>query len=142
MTIHLLKVAVGAETVEDLIERQKAWHVTNGAGETIFRVRTRQTPRRQDELLAGGSLYWIIKGFVRARQRILAFEPTVIDGRDHMLIHLEEPITKTQLHPRGPHQGWRYLKPEASPADLEESDAVYESMPPKLLNSLKELALL
>ncbi|MEM6833708.1 MAG: DUF1489 domain-containing protein [Pseudomonadota bacterium] len=142
MPLHLIKVAVGAETVDDLCERQKAWLVEDKTGKTVFRVHTRQTPRRQEELFPDSSLYWIIKGFIRARQQILAFEPTTRDGRDMLLIHLDPTVVITQLVPRGPHQGWRYLKDFDAPPDVEGLESNYQEMPAKLLHSLRELALI
>lgn len=147
MPLHLLKIAVGAASVENLEARQKAWHVRDEKGRTVFRVRTRQTPKRQAELLEGGSLFWIVKGFISARQDIWGFEPTVMDGRNMMLIHLNPVIVKTQLAPRGPHQGWRYLKPEDAPEDLGKAGANSSgrgiaAMPPAMQRSLRDLALI
>lgn len=147
MTLHLLKVAVGAPSVDTLEKRQKAWHVKSETGQTVFRVRTRQTPKRQDELLEGGSLYWIIKGFISARQDIVGFEPTVMDGKNFMLIHLTPKIIKTELSPRGPHQGWRYLKAEDAPGDLGAGQKAGKgnavaAMPPAMQRTLRDLALI
>lgn len=147
MPLHLLKIAVGASSVETLETRQKAWHVRDEKGRTVFRVRTRQTPKRQEELLEGGSLFWIVKGFISARQEIWGFEPTVMDGRNMMLIHLNPSIIKTQLAPRGPHQGWRYLKPEDAPEDLAKASDPggvrgIAAMPPAMQRSLRDLALI
>lgn len=147
MTLHLIKIAVGAPSVDALQSRQKAWHVKNGDGETVFRVRTRQTPKRQAELLDGGSLYWIIKGFISARQDIWNFEPTVMDGKNYMLIHLNPKIQLTELSPRGPHQGWRYLKAEDAPADVVAGQKAgaptgVAAMPPALQRRLRALALI
>jgi len=147
MPLHLLKVAVGASSVDTLSQRQKAWYVEDKQGRTVFRVRTRQTPKRQDELLQGGSLYWIIKGFISARQEIWDFEQAVMDGRKYMLIHLNPEVIKTQLSPRGPHQGWRYLKPDAAPTDLaagQSPDALtgVAAMPIGLQRRLRDLALI
>lgn len=147
MALHLLKIAVGAASVEALESRQKAWHGRDAKGRTVFRVRTRQTPKRQEELLEGGSLYWIVKGFISARQDIWGFEPTVMDGRNYMLIHLNPKIIKTELSPRGPHQGWRYLKAEDAPTDLTSGTAGARptgvaAMPPAMQRSLRELALI
>lgn len=147
MPLHLVKIAVGAPSVEGLEARQKAWHVKDDGGRTVFRVRTRQTPKREPELMDGGSLYWIVKGFISARQDIWAFEPTVMDGRNTLLIHLNPQIVKTQLMPRGPHQGWRYLKPEDAPGDLIAGQpnsglSGIAAMPSAMQRSLRDLALI
>ncbi|MEM6682401.1 MAG: DUF1489 domain-containing protein [Pseudomonadota bacterium] len=147
MPLHLLKVAVGAPSADALAARQKAWYVKDSQERTVFRVRTRQTPKRQAELLEGGSLYWIIKGFITARQDIWAFEETIMDGRKYMLIHLNPDIVRTQLTPRGPHQGWRYLKADAAPQDVaagQSPDALtgVAAMPLSLQRRLRDLALI
>ncbi|MFM2128721.1 MAG: hypothetical protein RL477_267, partial [Pseudomonadota bacterium] len=83
MALHLLKLAVGCETVADLLRRQKerrAERKANGEGPGTFHF-TRNFPRQAEEVLDGGSLYWIIKGEIVARQRILGFEERVRPGR-------------------------------------------------------------
>ena len=121
MTVHLIKLCVGCESVEDLAEwiewrlgelrkaRQKAEHAHV----------TRMVPKRAAELLDGGSLYWVIKGSVQARQRLVGVRPFVDgDGVGRCRLVLEPKAIATDWQPRRPFQGWRYLDPKDAPADL------------------------
>lgn len=136
--IHLIKLCVGAETVEDLLDWQASkrakgptglpWHVT------------RMWPKRADELLEGGSLYWVIKGLVLCRQPIVALDQVQgSDGIQRCGIVLDQPITRVCPTPKRPFQGWRYLKPEDAPADLPESRHSEPALPPKLAAALAEI---
>jgi hypothetical protein len=112
MSLHLIKLVVGCDTVEDLI----AWR-TPQAGEPWI-LKTRQTPKRAAELLDGGSVYRVFKGLVLCRQRILDIN-TVGEGqaaRCH--VTLDEEVVRTQPLPRRPFQGWRYFEGKDAPADL------------------------
>ena len=81
-------------------------------------------PKRADELLAGGSLYWVFHGLVLARQRILGLEPRRGgDGIERCAIRLDPEVVRTLPQPRRPFQGWRYLRPEDAPRDLVAGDA-------------------
>jgi hypothetical protein len=112
MSLNIIKLVVGCDTVEDLI----AWRRPQ-AGEPWI-LRTRMTPKRAGELLDGGSVYRVFKGLVLCRQRILAID-TVGEGqaaRCHMT--LDEDVVLTQPLPRRPFQGWRYFDGRDAPADL------------------------
>ncbi|MFN3613399.1 MAG: DUF1489 family protein [Rubrimonas sp.] len=139
--LHLLKLCVGAASVEDLLdwrERRRAEAVASGADPT-FRHVTRMWPRRADELLAGGSLYWVFKGAVLARQRILALDRCDLgDGVERCAIVLDDEVIRTRPQPRRPFQGWRYLSPEEAPPDLDAADAP-SSLPHALQAALAEL---
>eukprot|EP01033_Poteriospumella_lacustris_P021437 gene21437-15913_t len=104
MPLHLIKLCVGVERVEDL---EAYWR-----GEERRVVHTRQTPRRDDELLDGGSRYWVIKGVVQCRQSILAVETIGEGAASRCEILLQLPVVRTLPAPRRPFQGWRYLKAE------------------------------
>lgn len=139
MTIHLLKLCVGVDDVDhlahlqDLRIRQMGWLVH----------RTRHTPRRAQEVLDGGSIYWIIKGFVQVRQRIIGIHRmTDEDGRSHCLLEREPELIRTELQPRRPHQGWRYLEPADAPRDLPAGEYARSQLPPHMAAELKELGLL
>lgn len=141
MTVHLLKLAVGAESVDSMAR----WQARRLSETGLLFHRTRNYPRRADEVLYGGSLYWIIKGLVRVRQRITRLErATDPEGRPCCLIHLDPDLVRTELQPRRPHQGWRYLEPEHAPPDLrgglaEDDD---EAPPPEMAAELRALGLL
>jgi len=97
-------------------------------------------PRRADQLLDGGSLYWVIKGQVQARQRLVDIRPFTDDagiGRCHLM--LDNEIVATQWQPRRAFQGWRYLQDESIPADL---SAANGELPQLLRAKLAELGLL
>lgn len=143
MTIHLVKLCVGAERIEDQeawVKRRVARNRKTKWGPFHDHV-TRMFPRRQEELLDGGSLYWIIKGVVLVRQKIEGLEKvTCADGIDRCAILLDPNLTPTEAQPRRAFQGWRYLEPVDAPLDMTtQSDC---RTPPALRMKLAELGLL
>lgn len=103
---------------------------------------TRMTPRRRGELLAGGSLYWVIKRQVQARQKLLALEPvTGSDGINRCALVLDPEIVATRPQPRRAFQGWRYLAGDDAPADLPR-DTALDDMPATMREELLELGLI
>lgn len=138
MTLHILKLCVGAPDIQDLADWQAMRLRTVGR---IFHT-TRMIPKRADEIVGKGSLYWVIKGVVSCRQRIIAIEPFEdTDGITRCNLVLDEEIVPVRPQPRRPFQGWRYLKPEDAPADLSK-DLLESDMPEKMRNELAELGLL
>ena len=79
---------------------------------------TRQTPKRADELLDGGSLYWVIKGQIAARQRLLALRPLTRDGVPHCGLVYDKRLVPVLRRARSAFQGWRYLDPADAPPDI------------------------
>lgn len=143
MTLHLLKLAVGVNSVEHLAELQAARLAeARAAGRPPLLVHvTRQTPKETAALLDGGSLYWVIRGLVSARQRLVALEPVEgSDGVRRCALVLDPELVETETQSRKPHQGWRYLKPEDAPADRRAGSA--EGGDPKLAAELRALGLL
>ena len=143
MTLHLIKLSVGSGSVETLARWQRQrleaqgrlWH------------RTRMMPRRAEALLDGGSIYWVIKGLARARQRILGIERVTDDeGRAATLLLLDPELARTWPQPWRAFQGWRYLAPEDAPPDLAQAvdgaEGELAEMPPEMLVELRELGLL
>jgi hypothetical protein len=101
-------------------------------------------PKRGDEIVeGGGSIYWVIKGVVLGRQRILGFE-RVIDsqGRPDTLILLDKDLVAVEPRPHRAFQGWRYLKAEAAPRDLGEGGKDLAEMPAEMVAELRALGLL
>lgn len=97
-------------------------------------------PRREAELLNGGSLYWVIKGVIQARQTILRLDEVIgEDGIRRCGIVMEPEIIRTQAATRRPFQGWRYLEPADSPADLVKGAEVQDDLPPELMTALAEI---
>jgi hypothetical protein len=120
--LHLIKLSVGSEDVEDL----RQWHA-----------------KRREELLAGGSIYWVIKGFVTVRQRLVGVERiSYSDGTPATELVLDPGHVRTVPTPHRPFQGWRYLAPEDAPADLDDLPGSLGDMPPEMLAELRHLGLL
>lgn len=144
MSLHLIKLCVGCESVEDLEDwialRQDEKRRAGQAAEHVHT--TRMVPKRVGELLDGGSLYWVIKGGVQCRQRLIDIRPFT-DGEGIGRCHLvfEPSVARTAWQPRRPFQGWRYLKPEDAPRDLSDGGGEAE-MPAPLRRELAELGLL
>lgn len=135
-TIHLIKLAVGAESIDTMRAYQAARLEKHGE---VFHL-TRSTPVRAAELLDGGSLYWIVKGVLTARQRLLdivAVEPDE-EGRGCKLV-LDPELVEVERRPHRPFQGWRYLKAEAAPADRR---AGGNDLPDALADELRRLGIL
>ncbi len=136
--VHLVKLCVGVDSVRQLIEAQVRRHAP---GEPVRHV-TRMFPRRARDLLAGGSLYWVIKGAIRARQRIIDLqEVSGTDGIRRCAIVLDPTLVRTVEALRRPFQGWRYLAPENAPADLPGPGSSSEDLPMDLQIALAEIGL-
>ncbi|WP_299863795.1 DUF1489 family protein [uncultured Hoeflea sp.] len=144
MTLHLIKLCVGADSVEDLkgwikgrLAAQKAAGVTPEQFHT-----TRMQPKRAEELLDGGSLYWVIKGNVQARQRLVDIRPFVdAEGISRCNLILEPVLHETSWAPRRPFQGWRYLDAKDAPPDLG-AEGQAADLPLELRRELAGLGLL
>src|SRR5690242_5686788 len=116
MTVHLVKIAVGADSIEDIAEFQKQRRAKLKAerGKPILIHKTRNMPKREAEIVKAGSLYWIVKGFIRVRQRILGFEKRMDkEGRPFCEIRLESKLVRTVPLAHKPMQGWRYMEADA-----------------------------
>ena len=146
MTVHLVKLCVGAETVEDLARWQDGRIAARkSAGLTPHLVhQTYQMPKRRDDLLDGGSLYWVIKGVILVRQRIVDLaEGTKDDGSACCLIGLDRALVPVRPTPRRPFQGWRYLDPADVPPDATGTGGSdIADMPAKMRRELAQLGLL
>lgn len=141
MPLHLIKLAVGISDLDHLAEVQA--RRTHPSGEAhLVPVHTRQLPKRGAEILEGGSLYWVVRGTVAVRQRVLTIDTGVDgDGKGFCLFGLDRTLVPTVATPHRPFQGWRYLAPEAAPRDL--SDAGGEGdLPEPLAAELRALGLL
>ena len=140
MALNILKLCVGADSVEDLLQwqDQHLGHWPAGRAEHI----TRMWPKRAEEVLDGGSLFWVIKGQVLARQRILALEPRQgADGIARCALVLDAQVIRTEAAARRPFQGWRYLAAEESPRDLPKGRALETALPASLAQALAEIGL-
>lgn len=141
MSLHILKLCVGVDTAEELAAWQakklKAMRARNPKAR-LMHV-TRMTPKRRDDILDGGSIYWVMKGFITVRQRILDLAPVQDGGIPHCGIVLDPKLVPVQRRAHRPFQGWRYFDPALAPGDL--SRAALE-LPPDLQKTLAELGLL
>lgn len=144
MALNLLKLCVGATSIEDLqswLESRLAQKRTQGLAEEHIHT-TRMVPKRLEELLDGGSLYWVIKGNIQVRERLIDIRPfTDKEGIRRCDLVMDGKLVPTQWQPRRAFQGWRYLKVEDAPADLA-GDGGIAALPPGLRSELAELGLL
>lgn len=146
MTVHLIKLCVGAGSIEDLADwqrnhRTRHWQTV---GRTCAYHTTRHRPKRQTELVDGGSIYWIIKGVIQVRQHVLGFDHVKKDdGSSACALLLEPELVPVAPNPRRAFQGWRYLEPDDAPADLTSTTASgLGNMPHKLRRELAALCLI
>ena len=132
-SLHISKVAVGCASFDALRKRQES-RVADGCVPIV----TRFKPKRADELI-GGSIYWIVKHRITARQRILGFA----DSEERKtIIQLDAELVTVRALPKRAHQGWRYLAAEDAPADFDGSDDELAILPAALLTKLSALALI
>lgn len=137
-TIHMVKLSVGTESVEDLSiwQRQTAAQGTDGRPQHI----TRMWPRREDEVLNGGSIYWVIKGVILCRQKIIRLdEVTRTDGIRRCAIVLDSQLIRVAATPKRAFQGWRYLPVSDAPPDLRLSREGEDTLPAELNAALAEI---
>ncbi len=147
MKLNLIKLCVGVDSIDVLAESQKRRRAERkAAGEPAeSRHITRMTPRRRVELLDGGSLYWVISGYVQVRQRILRLDEVHdADGIRRCAIVLHPELVRTQWRARRPFQGWRYLPGEDAPPDLPPGATAGEidEMPTEMQAELRRLGLI
>lgn len=142
--LHLVKMAVGIESVRHLRAVQQKRLKANleaGLGPLVQFV-TRNRPTRAEEILADGSMYWVIKGAIRARQRVLGLDPVLDhDGRRACAIRFDPDLVATEAKPYKAFQGWRYLAPEEAPVDRADAPAG-DDMPEAMRAELRALGLL
>lgn len=143
-SLHLVKLAVGiadAGHLAEIQDRRLADSLTAGLGPRLFHV-TRNVPRRSAELLDGGSIYWVIKGRIRVRQRLLDIEVDTDDeGRRYCRLMLDHERVETHPWPHRAIQGWRYLPAASAPPDIG-SPNDEGRLPPEMAAELRDLGLL
>jgi hypothetical protein len=143
--LHLLRLAVGITDIDHLKERQLARprpDVPKRLGAVVGSW-TRRRPTRVEELVAGGSIYWVIKGQIRVRQTLLRIDEVTDDaGESQARLVLRKEWVLTEPVPKRAFQGWRYLAPEDAPADLDPRAAESDALPPHLAAELRALGLL
>ncbi len=143
MTLNLIKLCVGCDSIEDLAEwiDLKRKEARRAGRKPEHAHITRMVPKRRDELLDGGSLYWVIKGNVQVRQRLLAIRIfTDGEGIQRCRLVLDHTLTATEWQPRRAFQGWRYYEPKDAPPDLKVGRR--NELPPALKAELASLGLM
>ena len=145
MALHLLKMCVGCDSIRDLESWIDEWHVLmRRLGRTIdYHHTTRHFPKRASEILAGGSLYWVMKRQIAARQTIRSIDQVVDEAgisRCHLM--LERQVVAVEPRPYRPFQGWRYLGQGDAPPDLTKSTSAIASMPQTMRAELVQLGLI
>lgn len=140
--LHLIKLSVGPKDVAQLATLQQERLRTDPP----LRAWTRVFPKRGREVTAGGSIYWVVAGFVRVRQRILDIrEEAWDDGTPCAALVLDPALVPVEARPVKPFQGWRYLRPEEAPPDLAQDRPAargLDRLPPRLRRELAELCLI
>ena len=135
--LNLMKLCVGADGPADLA----AWQAQRFGAEPAAHV-TRMWPKREAELLDGGSIYWVFKGVMLARQRLLSLDERIgEDGIRRCALILDRALIPVAAVPRRPFQGWRYLNGADAPADLPQSRAAEDPLPPAIAAALAQMGL-
>mgnify|MGYP003145243081 CR=1 FL=1 len=137
---HLIKLSVGTESVASLATWQKSRAALAADGNP--RHVTRMFPKREAEILNGGSIYWVIKGQIQARQRILRLEEVIAKGARHCALILDPELHATATSLRRPFQGWRYLDPKDAPTDLPRTRLNEDALPADLSKALADIGVL
>lgn len=146
MSVHLVKLCVGIDAIDALArwQRQRLAANTKEIGRPLLFHKTRMVPKRQNELLEAGSIYWVIRGVIQVRQRIVGFETGQLDdGAKCCLIFLAPELVAVHPTPRRSFQGWRYLDAGDAPPDIDataKDDLL--AMPQTMRRELAELCLL
>ena len=145
MPLHLIKLCVGCDSVADLedwIKLKLKEKKKRGLKPEHIHT-TRMVPKRADELTDGGSLFWVIKGQITCRERILDIRPfTDKDGIGRCRVVLDGKLVLVEPRPRSAFQGWRYLTASEAPRDLSRAAPGASKMPEQMRRELRELGLL
>jgi len=146
MPLHLIKLAVGCDSVKDLedwIKEKLKAQKKRGVKKPERIHTTRMVPKRAAELLDGGSLYWVIRGEIMCRETLLDIRPFVDkDGIGRCRLVLDPKVVLVQPRPRAAFQGWRYLAAQDAPPDLSRAAPGAAAMPERMRRELRELGLL
>ncbi|MEM7596577.1 MAG: DUF1489 domain-containing protein [Pseudomonadota bacterium] len=139
--LNLIKLSVGSKSVDSLIEWQETRRAQSEDG--LPRHVTRMWPKRAEEILAGGSIYWVIQGQIQCRQKLLRFDEVIgADGIRRCAFVLDPELVRTTTAQKRPFQGWRYLKASDAPADLPKSRHHEEPLPAQLSAALADIGVL
>ena len=146
MPLHLIKLSVGSDSIrdhQDWVKQRLAAKRAAGEKKPEYMHRTRMVPKRIEELLDGGSMYWVIKGQIAARQAIKDIRPFIdTEGISRCHIVMQSKMVPVIPRPQRPFQGWRYLNAHAAPKDITAGAGAMAEMPEVLRRELAELGLL
>jgi hypothetical protein len=143
VTLHLIKLSVGPDSLADLARWQNARlrEKKKKREPLLLQHVTRMAPKRKDELLDGGSIYWVIKGQIVARQTLVDLKPVKKNFKPHCAIIYEPKLILVARRRHRPFQGWRYLQPKDAPPDITDPKSA-KNLPEDLKSELAELGLL
>lgn len=145
MPLHLIKLCVGCDSVADLEDwiKQKLKEKKRRGQKAEHIHTTRMLPKRAAELTDGGSLFWVVRGQIACRERILDIRPfTDKDGIGRCRVVLDGKVVLVEPRPRAAFQGWRYLEAKEAPRDLSRAAPGAAKMPEAMRRELQELGLL
>jgi len=143
MPLHLIKLCVGVDSVKDLRDWIKEKRKATKGATTEHIHTTRMMPKRGEELLGGGSLYWVIRGEIMCRQKLKAIRPfTDKEGISRCRLVLDPKVVLVEPRPRSAFQGWRYFEEKDAPRDLDKAAPGARDMPEQMRRELRELGLL
>ncbi|MEJ6399103.1 DUF1489 family protein [Yoonia sp. 208BN28-4] len=139
-TVNMLKLSVGTEDVAGLEAWQAQKRVRTPDG--FPRHITRMWPKREAEIVNGGSIFWVIKGVILARQKIVRLDEYIgADGIRRCAIVSDPKLVRVAATPKRAFQGWRYLPVEDAPADLPDGRQDEEALPPELSKALADIGI-
>ena len=146
MPLHLIKLSVGTDSIEDLedwIKLKLAEQKKRGVRKPERFHTTRMVPKRTEEILGGGSIFWVIRGEILCRERLLAIRPfTDKDGIGRCRLVMDGKLMLVQPRPFRAFQGWRYLAASDAPRDLDRAAPGAAKMPEDMRRELRDLGLL
>lgn len=145
MSLNLIKLCVGCDSVKDLETaiRSRIKDLKKRGQAAEHTHTTRMVPKRVDELLAGGSLFWVIRGQILCRERLVAIRPfTDREGIGRCRLVLEPKLILVEPRPFRAFQGWRYLDEKDAPRDLDRAAPGARDMPEEMRRELRDLGLL
>jgi hypothetical protein len=145
MALHLIKLCVGCDSIRDLEDwiKQRRREKRQRGEKPEHIHKTRMVPKRAAEIVDGGSLYWVIRGEVACRQKVRDIRPfRDKDGIGRCALVLDPKVIATEPRPYRAFQGWRYLKPEEAPRDVDKTMPGAAALPEELRRELRELGLM
>jgi hypothetical protein len=143
MTVHLIKLSVGPDSLSQLVDwqTQRLKDLKRARQKPELMHITRHKPKRETEVLDGGSIYWVIKSMIVARQKLLELRPVLRDGIPHCALIYDPEMIMVQMRPRRAFQGWRYFETADVPPDIAPYKGTHD-MPDKLQRELMAMGLL